>query len=160
MWPAIEFWSLFPSVWLCAEALFACCGQCLVPGWVGYILRRCALLCLQNETCPAVATTSGTEVPKTTQAGRWGVGDICTSLLGNRAHITRIEASMAGKDGLTETRFGSGGGISKFGNKRGICTGNLYWEVGEGNGTCQLLCSWGRGVFPWTLTLWAKVCDE
>ena len=66
---------------------------------------------------------------------------------------------MAGKDGLTETRFGSGGGISKFGNKRGICTGNLYWEVGEGKGTCQLLCSW-RGLALSVLALWDALCDE
>lgn len=33
--PAIVSWQLFPSVQSSTEAVFACYGQCLVPGWGG-----------------------------------------------------------------------------------------------------------------------------
>jgi len=52
MHPAILSWLPFPSVQLSVEALSACCGQCLVPGWGGdTVLTKCTPICLQNETC-------------------------------------------------------------------------------------------------------------
>ena len=34
-----------------AEALFVCCGQCLVPGLIVALLPKCAPICLWIETC-------------------------------------------------------------------------------------------------------------
>lgn len=51
MCPAVESWLLFLPAQLSAEILFACCGQCLIPYYVGHFLTRCVLVCLQNITC-------------------------------------------------------------------------------------------------------------
>lgn len=51
MHTAVVSWLLYPSDQSSAEALFACCGQYLVPGLTVVSFNfRCAVVCLWNET--------------------------------------------------------------------------------------------------------------
>ena len=127
-----------------AKALFACCGQCFILARLEYVLTRCMLVCLWNETCLGYCQNRG---PTECMGWRWGVGGVCSGLLGKGTCNTWTEARVTRKDGSAEAQRGGawckqviwGAFAQCWFLQVALC---LCWGVGKGNGACQLLCSW------------------
>ena len=150
----------FYSVQLSAEALFACCGQCLVPAWDGdTVLTKCTPICLQNETCCHCCKDQGCV------GGMCSFNKVCLgfwrpypchhgSVQGPTEHTgreTRYWQDLCWSSGRGDLQCRDGGEcdwegqIPKAQEKWGRwflqVAVSLCWGAGEWDGAWQLLCS-------------------